>query len=156
MFGGRLRAGVLLLLTSVAVPFAVATGAAPAAAHNSLKSSTPADGEQLTTAPTEVTLTFMQSADPRFVKVAVRGPGGASATAGGPTVTGTVVHQPLGPLTSGKYTVEYRVVSQDGHPVSGALSFTLVLPEPSRAAASPAPSASPSTPVVARRRRATR
>jgi hypothetical protein len=75
----------------------------------------------------------MQSADPRFVKVAVRGPGGASATAGGPTVTGTVVHQPLGPLTSRKYTVEYRVVSQDGHPVSGALSFTLVLPEPGRA-----------------------
>ena len=46
---------------------------------------------------------------------------------------------PLGP--AGRYEVGYRIVSDDGHPVSGALSFTLTTPGPAAAPATTAPAA---------------
>jgi hypothetical protein len=36
-----------------------------------------------------------------------------------------VVRQPVSPDADGSYVVAYRVVSDDGHPVSGDLSFTV-------------------------------
>ncbi len=49
----------------------------------------------------------------------------------------TVPVRPLGP--AGEYTVGYRVLSTDSHPVQGAVRFTLTAPGPGTAAA-PAPS----------------
>jgi methionine-rich copper-binding protein CopC len=97
----------------------------PAAAHTGLQSSAPADGEALTAAPDTVTLTFATAVAPQFAQVAVTGPDGQSVTTGEATVKGAVVRQPVGPGGDGAYVVAYRVVSDDGHPVSGELSFTL-------------------------------
>jgi hypothetical protein len=43
-------------------------------------------------------------------------------------VVDDVVHQPVYPLRSGSYTVEWRVVSADTHPVQGRFEFTVALP----------------------------
>jgi len=135
MPSARFRAAVL----GLAVPALLALTAAPAAAHNDLVSSTPKSGSSVTALPQTVELTFADEADPRFVKIATTGPDGSSVTVGTPTVTGTVVRQPIRPGTaSGTYTVAYRVVSKDGHPVSGKIEFTAT-PAGSRAAPVEAP-----------------
>ena len=87
----------------------------------------------------EVVLTFNEDVNPDFVAVKVRGPGG-SETAGKPAVDGTAVTQALADdLPAGKHTVTYRVVSTDGHPVSGTVTFTSTA---APASASPSPTAS--------------
>lgn len=142
----RIRAAALAA-AALAVPAVLALTAAPAAAHNELRSSNPADGAALTALPPAVVLTFAENADPRFVRIAATGPDRRSLAAGAPVVTGAVVRQPLAAGTaSGTYTVAFRVVSRDGHPVQGSVTFTATLPAtgggPSGAA--PSPSTAPS------------
>lgn len=107
-------AAAILLLTAV-----------PASAHAGLEAAAPADGAQLSTAPEEVTLTFTEPLNPEFVQLAVLGPDGAPVTRGAARVDGPVVRQPVTSTADGAHTVAYRVVSTDGHPVSGQLSFTV-------------------------------
>jgi methionine-rich copper-binding protein CopC len=132
----------------------VVLGGAPAAAHTGLQSSMPADGEALTTAPDTVTLAFATAVASQFAQVAVTGPDGQSVTTGEATVEGAVVRQPVNPNGDGSYVVAYRVVSDDGHPVSGELSFTLTgtgaAPAPTGAAEpTEASTPAPSTPTPA-------
>ena len=62
-------------------------------------------------------------------------------TAGRPSVSGPTVTQPLGALRDGSYAVTYRVVSEDGHAVSGRASFSVYLDRASTpASATPSPS----------------
>lgn len=59
----------------------------------------------------------------------VTGPDGATWQDGPAAIAGSVLTQPLRALSaSGRYVVAYRIVSDDGHPVSGELSFTLTVP----------------------------
>ncbi|MFF4598239.1 copper resistance protein CopC [Amycolatopsis sp. NPDC001319] len=101
--------------------------ATPALAHNVLISSNPADGASLATGPAKVTLTFdqyVQNADVN--QIAVTGPDGNQWAEGPVTVENNVISAPLRPLgPAGKYTVGYRILSADGHPVSGEIPFTL-------------------------------
>jgi methionine-rich copper-binding protein CopC len=122
-----LRVAVL----GLAVPAVLALTAVPAQAHNELLSSTPTEGDHLAAAPVVVELKFAEATDPRFVKIAATGPDGTSVAAGGPRVSGAVVRQPISAsAASGKYTVTYRVVSKDGHPVQGTLTFSATAPTP--------------------------
>lgn len=122
------RAGRLLAaLAAVALALLVAvTTAGPASAHNVLISSDPADGAELDTAPTSVALTFdqpIQNFDPVLV---VTGPNGNLFTDGAPTITGNVISAPLDPAgPAGQYRAAYRIVSADGHPVTGQITYTL-------------------------------
>ncbi|MEU4753407.1 copper resistance CopC family protein, partial [Micromonospora tulbaghiae] len=110
--------------------------ATPAAAHNSLQEATPARDARLTAAPTQVTLRFLQRLNPSFTTITVSDAGQRTVPTSAPAVdgaTGTVtIDEPLG---NGTYTVAYRVVSRDGHPVQGSYRFTVADP------AAPAPSA---------------
>ncbi|HZI97105.1 MAG TPA: copper resistance CopC family protein, partial [Actinomycetales bacterium] len=100
-------------------------GAANASAHTELVSTAPADGGQLTTAPTDVTLTFSQPVGTELARVEVTGPAGDALQDGDPQVDGATVAQSLMPLDDGgAYTVTWRVVAADGHPISGTFSFT--------------------------------
>jgi methionine-rich copper-binding protein CopC len=124
--------------------------AAPASAHDSIAGSVPTDGATLTTAPTEVRITFEEPPTATGLGVAVMAPGGSSVVAGKPTIEGNVVVQALDPLTvGGTYAVSYRVVSADGHPVTGTLAFTVDLPTPSPSvtSSSPAPTSAPAAPA---------
>lgn len=118
--------------------------AAPAAAHVSLLKITPEPGAVLTTAPTEVVLEFDEPVSSTFATVVVDNGAGAGVTRGKLTVLGSKVTQPLRTaLASGRYRVAYRVVSKDGHPVSGESGFTLaVAPGTGSATSTPRPAAS--------------
>ncbi|MGC5385521.1 copper resistance CopC family protein [Micromonospora chalcea] len=119
--------------------------ATPAAAHNSLQEATPARDARLTTAPTQVTLRFLQRLNPAFTTITLRDATDRQVPASAPAVdgaTGTVtIEEPLG---NGTYTVAYRVVSRDGHPVQGSYRFTVADP-----AAPPAAATSPAAPSPA-------
>jgi methionine-rich copper-binding protein CopC len=126
-------AGALLLS-----PLLVAT---PASAHNALAGSTPAAGSTLTTAPTSVTLHFEEPPLSSGMAVAVTAPDQSLVSPGSPVLTGSDVVASLAPLTaSGTYSVAWRVVADDGHPVTGTFTFTVDL----GAAASAPPSATAS------------
>ncbi|SCE96716.1 copper resistance CopC family protein [Micromonospora saelicesensis] len=138
----RLGAAVLAVLVAVLIP------ASPAWAHNSLKTATPARDATVPSAPTEVTLEFMQRLDPAFTTIVLTDAAKRKLATGEPVVTGAKsTVQVTGTLPNGTYTVAYRVVSVDGHPVQGSYPFTVADPASSAApvanvgASAPAPSA---------------
>jgi len=145
------------LVRAIAVAFAAAACAvglawdpAPAWAHNELRSSDPADGAALASAPTQVMLAFAERLDQKYTQINVTDRAETSVVAGEPAVTGNRAVQRLGALTAGEYTVGFRVVSVDGHPVQGSVTFTLTAPTAAStppAAVTPTPAADPATPT---------
>ncbi|HEY5182517.1 MAG TPA: copper resistance CopC family protein [Dermatophilaceae bacterium] len=119
--------------------------AAPASAHAELVRITPDVDAQLTTAPKDVVLEFNEPVSTSFATVVVTSAAGVSVTSGKPTVIGATVTQTLVPhLATGTYRVAYRVVSNDGHPVTGESGFTLTPAPTTNPSASP-----PATPAAA-------
>lgn len=107
--------------------FAFLASPQPAAAHDALVSSDPAADSTIEVVPAAMTLTFsaapMDEVDATAVQVLDAT--GASVTAGAPSLDGAVLTQPL--LTTaaaGEYRVIWRVLSGDGHPISGEFAFT--------------------------------
>ncbi|MFD0200086.1 MULTISPECIES: copper resistance CopC family protein [Saccharothrix] len=124
-----MRRVVSLLLTGLVAGAVVLGTATPAFAHNVLVSSDPKDGAQLESGPTTITLTFDQpvQAGEKFNTITVTGPEGTRWEADGePTVKNNSVVFPVRPLgPAAEYAVGYRILSADGHPVTGSLKFTL-------------------------------
>jgi len=118
--------------------------AAPAWAHNSLVEASPAKNATLTEAPEQVELTFLQKLDPDLLTIVVTGADKQPVPVGAPEADGKVGRVAFEqPPANGAYTVAYRVVSQDGHPVQGSYKFTV------SAAASAAPAEPSATASVA-------
>ena len=130
---------LVIVVAFVVVAVAPAFAAPPTLVlHATLSSSAPKDGATVKTA-TEVVLTFNEDVNADFVAVKVTGPDG-SETDGKPAVDDSTVTQPLAAdLPAGPHTVTFRVVSKDGHPVSGTVSFTTTA---APASATPSPTAS--------------
>lgn len=139
------RAALVLVWVLAAV---LAWPASAALAHADLVSSDPADGAVLTSAPDPMVLTFSEDVLPETVAISVSDETGMtvrvlSFTVDGPEV---VITWPPG-MTGREYAVNYRVVSQDGHPISGTIDLTVEAGDggASADAASPTPeSAAPS------------
>ncbi|MEU8883402.1 copper resistance CopC family protein [Streptomyces hydrogenans] len=158
------RTAVRSLLLPLAVGGLLAVSAPPAAAHTELNGSDPANDAVLDAVPRTVTLTFSDPMSQAYAQLAVTGPDGAALGDGAPAVAGREVTLSLKEArTAGRYTVGYRVVSADGHPVSGTSAFT-VRPAPTApsAAATPAipsgtipPATAPSGPAGSPRPTAT-
>jgi methionine-rich copper-binding protein CopC len=111
-------------LLSVAIAFAPA-----AAAHAARIGCDPVDGSRLTTGPAQVSATFNEPLQPGFDMMTVVGPDDNLWSDGDARVQGAVVSvgvRPLGP--TGRYTVNYRVTSADGHVVTGSWWFELTTP----------------------------
>jgi len=104
-------------------------GATSASAHDYLVSSTPADGSTVTTAPGSVTLTFndvvLSTPGGTSTAVLVTGPDKDEShhEVSTPQVSGRDVVTDVSLQEPGTYTVQWRIVSADGHPVEGSLSF---------------------------------
>ncbi|MFD4991029.1 copper resistance protein CopC [Cellulosimicrobium cellulans] len=120
-----LAAAVLTLGLTAAV---TTLTAAPASAHDRMLSSDPADGAQLATPPTAITLTFNTEPLPVEPQVVVSDSAGTVVTQGAPTIEGSTATLALDPavaLGGDTYTVSWRVVSSDGHPIEGTFAFTV-------------------------------
>jgi hypothetical protein len=92
-------------------------------AHNVLIDSTPGDGDTVETAPTSIELVFDQPVQNKFPQVAVIDADENHYEQGEPEIVGSTVTQALDGLPDGEHTVSYRVLSADGHPVDGTISF---------------------------------
>ncbi|MGE9806906.1 copper resistance CopC family protein [Janibacter sp. G1551] len=119
-----IRPAIALLAALVLFAATLAT-AGPASAHARLVSSSPEDGAHLTAAPVQIMLTFSEQIGTSFATVEIT-KGGTSAAKGKPQVEGSRVFQEVDPtMAEGDWEVSYRVVSADGHPISGTYSFVL-------------------------------
>ncbi len=118
------------LLSLVAAALFVLVPASGAAGHAGLLFSTPEDGASLDVAPEEVVLTFSEELLTDLVEISV-------LDAQGDLVVVTEVPQTPPPgtdvkipwpadLPPGEYSVAFRVVSADGHPVTGSVTFSYV------------------------------
>ena len=116
--------------------------AGPARAHDELVSTNPEAGSSIAKAPTTLELTFSGNIQDIGSEVRVTDSHGTDITRGTLAVQKTKVSQPLreGGDTDETYTVTWRVVSQDGHPIEG--TFTYNVGEGAGSTASPAPVAS--------------
>ena len=101
-----------------------------ASAHSDSFQSVPADDSTVTTPVVELQFTFVEAVQQELnPEVVLVNQDGIPAQLGTPTfdVTGATMTVPIvtGALPNGDYTASYRVVSQDGHPASGELFFTV-------------------------------
>lgn len=118
----------LAVVASLAL-LAIAPGTV--SAHNTLISSDPADGAQLSASPERISFVFdlavpletagVQVIDATGVRTDVTG------LAHGPTGE-TEVIAPLPPGLTGSVTVRWRLVSADGHAITGRVSLTIAAP----------------------------
>ena len=103
----------------------------PAQAHTSLVSSVPIKNSTIKAMPKTIAMTF----DDKLIKIAgknvskfsVVGPDGKEIKLGPITLTNQIISAAvLEPKPKpGIYKINYRVISGDGHPVSGTIKFTL-------------------------------
>ena len=93
-------------------------------AHAHLQKSNPADGSTITASPSNLVLNFSEAA--RLTALSIqKGEEPKHDLKPLPTTAAQQVSIPLPPLTPGTYSVSWRVVSDDGHVMAGALHFTL-------------------------------
>lgn len=108
---------------SVAALFVLA---APASAHAVLQGANPASQSNLSASPGSVTLEFTEKVDMRADGIQVLDEHLSSVQAGRPTHPSgqaKVVRASLPKLGKGLYTVTWRAVSEDSHPIQGAYTF---------------------------------
>jgi copper transport protein len=114
-----------LLLTSAAFVWIATITATTGFAHAALISTSPTDGEVLPSAPAEVILTFNENVRP--VEDAMRlfdSTGQETILAAASRNSDVVITLPES-LPEGTFLVDWRVISADGHPIGGALTFAV-------------------------------
>lgn len=106
-------------------------------AHSKLESSVPAADAMVSESVEEVSLSFNENIDENLSILNIKNEQGeeveAEVTVAGDTLTGVLAS----PLVSGTYTVDWKIVSADGHPVEGSYNFQVDAPEQETAAEAP-------------------
>lgn len=116
------RRGWVLVVAALMALFTVA----PAAAHTSLISTDPADGQTLKKPPATVSLRFAEPLLDAGARMVAKDTAGATIDLGPAQVQGqTLTAQWPATADSGTYTVAYRAVAGDGHPLEGRFSFSI-------------------------------
>ncbi|MFA7323437.1 MAG: copper resistance CopC family protein [Candidatus Nanopelagicales bacterium] len=104
---------------------------APAQAHGQLVSSTPTNGAVLDAAPASVAFTFDEPLLPELDTISINTDTGKNLVSARVEPVGdTLTMQWPTDIAPGTYQVAYRIVSEDGHPVTGAITFTFGTPQP--------------------------
>lgn len=123
-FTRRFSRVVAALFAAAAMAALIGIGA-PASAHSVLLGTDPDDEEQLAAAPDEVSLTFNEDITDLGTEVVITTEDGDMVSDGEVVIDGPVVTQALvADRPEGAYTVTWRAVSADGHPISGEFMFT--------------------------------
>lgn len=106
--------------------------------HAALVASNPQEGAILDTAPSAISLSFNEPVGPIAFKLIE--PNGESLTPGPVQSTDEGVLIPLPATTAqGSYLLSWRVVSADGHPIGGVLSYALGASSPTPHVQAPEP-----------------
>jgi methionine-rich copper-binding protein CopC len=116
-----------LAIAAFAVVAALA-GSAPAFAHAHLKSASPAPKSVVKAAPTEISIDFTESLEPKFSAIEVTDAAGARVDTGDVHVaTDNARHLIVGlkPLHPGSYTVAWHATSIDTHKTDGTYTFEI-------------------------------
>jgi len=108
---------------------AVTLMAAPASAHPTLKSASPAADVPSTSSPAEIKLEFSEGVIAKFSGLELKDERGKTIATGVPMVDAKDKKRLLvpvrAPLSPGRYTVNWHVVSEDTHRVQGQYSFRI-------------------------------
>lgn len=115
----------LLSGLAVAVVALIAT-AAPAAAHSDLEEASPGPGDDVAAGAASVHLLFGEGvADDDVNRVTLATAGGDAVAVGQPSVVddGFGVCAATDALAPGEYVLDWRVMSEDGHPAQSRYSF---------------------------------
>lgn len=117
-----LRLSLVLALVAL-----VLLGPAPSSsAHGDLRESYPAMGESLPFAPAQVVLEFTSAVDPLLSDVSVSAPDGAQVVRSLSLARDGALVAVLAPGGSpGAWSVDFRTVAADGHPVRGHIDFAV-------------------------------
>ncbi|HZB32069.1 MAG TPA: copper resistance CopC family protein [Streptosporangiaceae bacterium] len=139
----RLRIMLAIMVTAMLVGVG---SAAPATAHTALQSASP--GEDSTVRPpTQIVLTYNEPV--QFTRVLVTDAAGRQYQSGKPVnVDNTVTENLSATPPNGRYTVAWRVVAPDGHPVEGTYQFTVAGSSAAEPTAAPAAPAAPGRPAA--------
>jgi copper transport protein len=124
-----------VLLAALIAPVGRAAATPPAFFHATLLSSEPAAKSTLTTSPTRIRLVFSEEVEPSLGRIRLVAPDGGVTTleqAGDPHDVSALIAPIPSPLGPGVYRVEWRIVSEDGHPIDGTYRFTVAAPSGSR------------------------
>lgn len=133
--------GLWPLLTVVLIAVA---GASPVAAHTDLVGSAPKSGQTLSEPPGEITLRFGADLLSAGATVVAKDSSGAKVDVGPAVVAGREVTAPWpASADSGTYTVAWRAVADDGHPLEGTFTFTVQGSSPVPASPEVSPSQQP-------------
>lgn len=143
--GHRLRLIAAVLAAAFAFIF---LGMTQASAHDALEKSSPADGDTLTKTTDTIVLTFNNDVAAVGGKIRVAAENGdvvdGDLTADGKNATYTFD----APLANDSYTVTWRVVSSDSHPIEGTYGFTVNDPDNVSTTATDDPSETASAPAT--------
>ncbi|WP_374457934.1 copper resistance CopC/CopD family protein [Nocardioides sp.] len=148
----RASGPVSAALVALALALLVVVGAgAPASAHAELVDSDPDEGAIVDVAPETVTLTFNEPVRLTSQQIAVYDAQGdeVASTAGASGEEVRVDLADAAALDDGTYVVSWNVLSGDGHPISGALTFSVGAPSAS-VVAPPEPESSSAAVTVLR------
>ncbi|RAN71975.1 hypothetical protein B5P43_32895 [Bacillus sp. SRB_336] len=119
--------------------------AAAAQAHDVMEGTSPANGSTVASVPASIGMTFDHTPIAIGSEILVNDAHGSNWASGAVNIVDNHVIQALKPSApAGKYTVEWRIVSSDSHPIEGTFTFTALRP-----AGNPTPAAGPGTPASA-------
>jgi copper transport protein len=114
-------------VVAIAVVLAALAAVPSAFAHATLQESTPGNNSIVRQSPPEVTLQFSEAVETAFGSIRVFDCGGTRVDSGkvarpsSSSVAVTIDRR----LAAGTYTVTWRVISADAHPVAGAFTFNV-------------------------------
>ncbi len=122
----RILAASALRAAALLAGFLASAGAF---AHAHLQQQTPAADSTVSASPQALTLSFSEGIETRFSGVTLSGPQQSAVATGKLALSDDNKAQlvvPLAqPLTPGDYTVDWHVVSVDGHKTKGQYHFTV-------------------------------
>ncbi|MFH5879664.1 copper resistance protein CopC [Arthrobacter sp. NA-172] len=121
-----IRQLLAVVVAFTAVLFSAALfSAAPAFAHDVAESTTPANGSTVASVPDSVSITFSNRPLLLGSQIRVNDASGKDWADGSVQIVDNVVSQKLLPgAPAGPFTVIWRVVSSDSHPIEGTFNFT--------------------------------
>ncbi|MET1065465.1 MAG: copper resistance CopC family protein [Arthrobacter sp.] len=113
------------LLGAAILAAVLLSAVAPASAHDAAESTSPASGATVAMPPEKVSVTFNKNPLSLGSQMMVNDSAGTNWGDGAIEIVDNVASQKLKPgAPAGAYTVVWRVVSSDSHPIEGTFTFT--------------------------------